>query len=55
MVKYPVDSTFQALLKLLRAPPPAVAADPGAMLKFEDLVVKCLIKLTKALGRAVQA
>lgn len=42
---------FAALLQLLRDPPREVrqSAQPGALTKFHDLVVKCLIKLTKGL------
>lgn len=44
---------FAALLQLLRGPPPAV---PAAQLpKFYDLVVKCLIKLTKSLQSDTEA
>ena len=39
--------SFAALLQLLRAPPPGVP--PQSIPKFNDLVVKCLIKLTKGL------
>jgi len=51
--------SFSSLLHLLRTPPPAVAAEAaaggggGVPTKFSDLVVKCLIKLTKALGAAL--
>jgi hypothetical protein len=52
--------SFASLLRLLRTPPPAVAEDAAAgggvgavPAKFSDLVVKCLIKLTKALGAAL--
>ncbi len=38
---------FAALLQLLRQPPESVA--PEQLAKFYDLVVKCLIKLTKSL------
>ncbi|PRW20522.1 microtubule associated isoform A [Chlorella sorokiniana] len=42
---------FAALLQLLRDPPRDVrqSTQPGALTKFHDLVVKCLIKLTKGL------
>ncbi len=41
---------YIALLQLLRAPPPSVATKgPDAAARFSDLIVKCLIKLTKTL------
>ena len=41
---------FAALLQLLRDPPAeAAAGGPDALPRFYDLVVKCLIKLTKSL------
>ena len=44
--------TFAALLQLLREPP--LGLDTALVPKFNDLVVKCLIKLTKGLeSRAV--
>lgn len=51
----PRTSSFRALLRLLRRAPPAVAEDPALAAKFHDLVVKCLIKLTKALGATLAA
>lgn len=51
--------TFAALLGLLRRPPASLRRVAGggaeAEQKFSDLVVKCLIKLTKALGTFVAA
>lgn len=45
---------YIALLQLLRAPPPAVAAKGGdGAARFSDLLVKCLIKLTKALPMCI--
>jgi hypothetical protein len=44
---------FAALLQLLREPPPGVPVE--ALPKFYDLVVKCLIKLTKGLQGGMQA
>ncbi len=42
--------TLSALLLLLRCPPPVIAASgDDVQFRFADLVVKCLIKLTKAL------
>ena len=42
--------TLCALLLLLRCPPARITAgSDDAQFKFADLVVKCLIKLTKAL------
>jgi cytoskeleton-associated protein 5 len=43
-------ASFESLLRLLATPPATVAADAGAAARFRELVVKCLIKLTKALG-----
>lgn len=40
---------FTALLALSRSLPPELEARPDGALKFFDLAVKCLIKLTKAL------
>lgn len=46
----PRTSSFRALLRLLARAPAPLAEDPAMTVKFHDLVVKCLIKLTKALG-----
>ena len=44
-------STFVALLLMLRkAPASLVASDAERRVRFSDLVVKCLIKLTRTLG-----
>ena len=43
-------ASFESLLRLLATPPATVAADADAAARFRELVVKCLIKLTKALG-----
>ena len=44
-------STFVALLLMLRKAPAAlVASDAERRVRFSDLVVKCLIKLTRTLG-----
>ena len=43
-------ASFESLLRLLATPPTTVAADRDAAARFRELVVKCLIKLTKALG-----
>ena len=40
---------FVALLALSRTQPPELQSSPASALKFFDLAVKCLIKLTKAL------
>ena len=43
--------SFSALLVLLRYPPEGLHRQgPAAEIQFNDLVVKCLIKLTKALS-----
>ena len=46
--------TFVALLALSRSHPPELAARPDLALKFFDLAVKCLIKLTKALTSTLE-
>ena len=46
----PRTSSFRALLRLLATPPESVADDEATTARFNELVVKCLIKLTKALG-----
>lgn len=46
--------SFKSLLRLLATPPTTVAADEGAAARFRELVVKCLIKLTKALGTTLR-
>ena len=43
-------ASFESLLRLLATPPATVAVDADAAARFRELVVKCLIKLTKALG-----
>ncbi len=50
----PKTSSFTALLRLLATPPDSVARDPEATAKFHELVVKCLIKLTKTLGATLK-
>ena len=45
----PRTSSFRALLRLLATPPESVADDEATTARFNELVVKCLIKLTKAL------
>ena len=46
--------TFTALLLLLRLPPaPVTAGGSEARARFSDLVVKCLIKLTRTLGASL--
>ena len=47
-------NSFESLLRLLATPPTTVAADEGAAARFRELVVKCLIKLTKALGTTLR-
>lgn len=47
-----INYVFAALLQLLRSPPPELA--PNVVDKYNDLVVKCLIKLTKSLEHGVQ-
>ena len=51
----PRTNSFRALLGLLADAPEAVADEPAALVKFHDLVVKCLIKLTKSLGQNLDA
>ena len=51
----PRTNSFRALLRLLADAPESVADDPAALVKFHDLVVKCLIKLTKSLGQNLDA
>lgn len=47
--------SFKALLFLLRCPPQSVTNNgPEMAAKFADLVVKCLIKLTKSLQSTIQ-
>lgn len=47
--------SFKALLLLLRCPPQSVTnTGPEMAAKFADLVVKCLIKLTKSLQSTIQ-
>jgi cytoskeleton-associated protein 5 len=47
-------STFVALLLMLRKPPASlVAGDVERRVRFSDLVVKCLIKLTRTLGASL--
>ncbi len=47
-------STFVALLLMLRKPPAALASsDVDRRVRFSDLVVKCLIKLTRTLGASL--
>ena len=43
-------NSFNVLLRLLATPPVTVAKDEHLTQRFHELVVKCLIKLTKALG-----
>lgn len=48
--------SFLALVVLLRCPPEQLLQQgQDASVKFSDLVVKCLIKLTKALHSTLQA
>ena len=51
----PRTNSFRALLRLLADAPESVADEPAALVKFHDLVVKCLIKLTKSLGQNLDA
>jgi cytoskeleton-associated protein 5 len=48
-------ASFVALLLMLRQPPAALAGPAGAerRVRFFDLAVKCLIKLTKTLGQSL--
>jgi cytoskeleton-associated protein 5 len=47
-------STFVALLLMLRKPPASLSAgDVERRVRFSDLVVKCLIKLTRTLGASL--
>lgn len=46
--------TFVALLLMLRSPPPALlTSDVDRRLRFAELSVKCLIKLTRSLGASL--
>ena len=51
----PRTSSFRALIQLLARAPESVAEDESALTKFNDLVVKCLIKLTKALAATLRS
>lgn len=49
----PGSSSFIVLLGLLLEAPPAVAAYPEREARWRDLVVKCLIKITKSLPATI--
>lgn len=47
------NASFAALLSLLLEAPPGVAGEPELEARWSDLVVKCLIKITKALPATI--